>query len=90
MFHRIKFFSLINNTSGSTLCHNIAIFNLISIAGRNCPSTRHATVANLVEMCNDYIYLINKDSKTDVTTVAHLISGRVIQENKIVTDSSWL
>jgi len=41
-------------------------------------------------MCNDYIYLINKDSKTDVTTVAHLISGRVIQENKIVTDSSWL
>ena len=52
-----KFYpSLIDNISLRILCHNIRNFTLFSIAGKNSPSCRHATAANLV--CRDiYIYI---------------------------------
>jgi hypothetical protein len=44
-----KFYpSLIDNISLRILCHNIRNFTVFSIAGRNCPSCRHAIAANLV------------------------------------------
>ena len=49
--------SLIDNISLRIPCHNIRNFTLFSIAGRNCPSTRHATAANLVRS-NIYIYSV--------------------------------
>ena len=47
--------SSIENISLRILGHNIRNFTLFSVAGRDCPSSRHARAANLV--CSEiYIY----------------------------------
>ena len=87
--------SLIENISLRILCHNIRNFTLFSIAGTNCPSSRHATAANLV--CNDkYICMYmcvciythththpekNKNFQTDFTPVAGFIMVLIIYQN---------